>query len=507
MKKILLSIVFPFLILLSVVFAISAIIYQYQKASILESTKIQIENDTSSYEKLIIGQTEQVISDTLFLTSMVKEMFISSFDQPTSEDYNKIDLFNHSIINLCNNRSDYYGVRIIDFNGRELFNLHYYNDGFYSFLNKNISYHEDEDFRKAKFLDYGRVYISDIKSNKTMAVYSTIYNYSGQPIGVLVIEAYSDIILANINELSPYQYEYVDIRGNVVKSELLDEDLANLNMKDVNPKLYDDIVFYNEGYYTDKDTFAYYEAVNLYGNHIDSYPRTLFLITYLKDDYYKNIYKPLERKFLLNMILGFLIVASITALWASFRIKEQNYKKELKTLAFRDHLTNIYNREFFMTELSHKIIKEKPFSIIFFDVDDFKNINDTYGHDCGDYILVEISKRILGVLRGNDMVARIGGDEFNVCIDNVVDRQITESILKRIMKAFQVPIKYSDNEIFISFSMGISLFPGDALTLNDVLIKADTAMYYIKKHRKNGYKFYADLEQEDRYNEKLHLST
>jgi len=507
-KKFFINIIILFLVLSIVFMFVGYIIYNTEEKMLLNENKINLKNDLLDYGNVIRKKTDKMIDDSQFLTALVKQLFITSFNKPTSEDFNKIDLYNDSIITFCNNRNEYYGIKLIDTKGNEIINIHFHKNGYYSFLNKDKSYTNESDFKDAIILEEGQVAFSSITDHNTINLYEPIFNYKHETIGLLVIEAFVNSIFSNPHEMNLYNYECVDADGNYIKSDIISGKVSsNVNIKEINQALFESIMLNKQDFFNSKGVFAYHKKIYLYNSKISNLDKPYYIINYLSREYYENLNKLLTKKIIIDLIIAIFLAIIFATSWGLFRAKEHKYKKLLTTLAYRDHLTSIYNREFFMKELNSKIENNIPYSLIYFDVDDFKFINDTYGHSCGDFVLIEIANRLLEVLRNGDMVARIGGDEFNVCINNITDKAIVENILERIKNKFLEPMLYGGEEIIVSFSMGISFFPEDAQSLNDILVKADTAMYYIKKRKKNGYQFFNMLDEKDRYNNKLHLST
>ena len=162
-----------------------------------------------------------------------------------------------------------------------------------------------------------------------------------------------------------------------------------------------------------------------------------------------------------------------------------------KEKASRDKLTGLYNREYF----EHSTIKllEKcsntTAALLFIDVDDFKKVNDTYGHIFGDDVLCYIAKQIMGIFRHTDIIARYGGDEFVVFAPSV-EKTILEERLKRLCATFQYPYRSNTVEYKISCSIGAAIFPADGLDYDTLLDHADCALYEAKRRGKNTYVLY-----------------
>ena len=128
--------------------------------------------------------------------------------------------------------------------------------------------------------------------------------------------------------------------------------------------------------------------------------------------------------------------------------------------------------------------------LLFLDLDRFKHINDTLGHSIGDQLLQEASKKLISVLRENDIAARLGGDEFALLLLNVTDRKTIDLIASRILKKLANPFRLSGIDAFVSASIGISIYPEHGNNCEVLLRKADTAMYKVKAVGKNNSQYF-----------------
>jgi len=178
--------------------------------------------------------------------------------------------------------------------------------------------------------------------------------------------------------------------------------------------------------------------------------------------------------------------------------QKEKLASQLENMAKYDQLTGLANRYLFLSELNllekEALLLNKPFSILFIDLDGFKLVNDTYGHEIGDELLKIVAKRIKNSVRNNDLVARLGGDEFAVILRNLNDQKIIEKIAKKIIDKIKKIIKIEDLSIFVGSSIGIYVYqPGDST--QDILSKADIAMYESKKSGKGIYKFFDSIMQ------------
>ncbi|MFT5659922.1 MAG: diguanylate cyclase (GGDEF)-like protein [Sulfurimonas sp.] len=183
------------------------------------------------------------------------------------------------------------------------------------------------------------------------------------------------------------------------------------------------------------------------------------------------------------------------------RNNELNSKnKLLQNLAHYDALTQIPNRILFQERLDLSIIRAKRHStsiaLFFIDLDQFKHINDSYGHDYGDEILKVTARRLKSTLRENDTVARLGGDEFTIILEEIKDTKYIDTIASTIIETVKQDIPIKGNKFNVGCSVGISLFPQDADNKDDLIMYADTAMYKAKALGRATYQFYSsDLTQ------------
>jgi diguanylate cyclase (GGDEF)-like protein len=139
--------------------------------------------------------------------------------------------------------------------------------------------------------------------------------------------------------------------------------------------------------------------------------------------------------------------------------------------------------------IEHAQYNYQSFTLLFIDLDYFKEVNDSFGHDMGDKLLIEVAVRLKRIIRSGDFVARIGGDEFTVILCQMSDKEAITKIAKKICSHLSEPFAI-DNEVFnISASIGISIFPEDGADSLTLIRAADKAMYHVKRHGKNSFCF------------------
>jgi len=170
-------------------------------------------------------------------------------------------------------------------------------------------------------------------------------------------------------------------------------------------------------------------------------------------------------------------------------------EKQIHTLAYFDLLTGLASRTYYHEQIQSTIKsakrKNEQFAFLFLDLDGFKDINDSLGHNQGDQLLKEIAKRLQHIIRNNDFVARLGGDEFCILLKNTCDEELITEIANRCLQYINQPVHLSNKKISPRVSIGIAVFPHDGNNEVDLMKAADTAMYAAKKAGKQQYAFYS----------------
>lgn len=170
----------------------------------------------------------------------------------------------------------------------------------------------------------------------------------------------------------------------------------------------------------------------------------------------------------------------------------------MKFLANHDPLTGLGNRaafeDYFHKKLAQAKAQKKGLHVLYMDLDGFKKINDTLGHDRGDLLLISVAKTLSSVVRDTDFAARLGGDEFVVVFDNLQSRQDLVLIMNRIMEGVGHSLEHEHKGLTYGLSIGVSSYPEDGVEATELLNYADEAMYHAKKSGKGCYRFYQDLK-------------
>lgn len=171
-------------------------------------------------------------------------------------------------------------------------------------------------------------------------------------------------------------------------------------------------------------------------------------------------------------------------------------QERIEYLATHDNLTDLPNRAMFSEMLNLAIATasryQRRFALLFIDLDRFKNINDTFGHETGDLLLKEMSRRLVTTLRSSDVVARLGGDEFVVLVQEVSEETQVAGIARKMLSAVIRPLVLLEQECRVTASIGIAMYPKDAQDEKTLMKNADIAMYRAKEEGKNNFQFYSE---------------
>ncbi len=187
-------------------------------------------------------------------------------------------------------------------------------------------------------------------------------------------------------------------------------------------------------------------------------------------------------------------------------------RRQLVHQANFDQLTDLPNRVFMLTHVKHAFSlarrNHQKVALLFMDLDDFKKVNDTLGHTAGDILLKEAAGRIRALLRESDTPARLGGDEFLVMLEGLSRPEQAERIAAKLVAAFKEPFRIQSDEVYTSTSIGITLFPDDGESVDELIQYADTALYLAKQKGRCRYQFFSDemrVAMEERLEMEVHL--
>jgi len=189
-------------------------------------------------------------------------------------------------------------------------------------------------------------------------------------------------------------------------------------------------------------------------------------------------------------------------------ISERKALEQTSFLAYHDQLTKLPNRALladrFTQIVAHAQRINSKVALLMLDLDHFKEVNDNFGHQAGDQLLIEFVERLKGAMRSCDTLARYGGDEFVMLVEDVTNIELLIELVNRLMKAITTPFSFEEQEMSVTGSIGISIWPDDGKHMDILLKKADAAMYHSKEDGRNQYQFFTN-EMNNQINQRLKL--
>lgn len=187
-------------------------------------------------------------------------------------------------------------------------------------------------------------------------------------------------------------------------------------------------------------------------------------------------------------------------------------EKKIKKMAFYDGLTGLANRELCDERLKQRLNQAErsktKTAVLFIDLDNFKEVNDSFGHAYGDELLIQFSKRVNSELRDDSSLSRISGDEFIILLGDIDNPTSISILAERILNILSKPFSLHGHDAYIGLSMGIAVYPDDGLTAQQLIKQADIAMYHAKTEGKNTYRFFSaqlDQQAKDKFSIRTHL--
>ncbi|AWK52963.1 hypothetical protein DIC82_19070 [Clostridium beijerinckii] len=228
-------------------------------------------------------------------------------------------------------------------------------------------------------------------------------------------------------------------------------------------------------------------------NSFDPYIVNQMISTDILSQTYRTIYLIISGLFIYSVPISMCRI-----LRAQERFARESF--ENKKNAQHDCLTGVYNRLYFEQHLSNCIQIEKKsshkFALLFIDLNGFKQLNDTYGHDFGDFVLKSVAEDVSATVRENDLVARIDGDEFVIIMSEISEVHEVQNFSCRVLSAITRKRTYGNIELSLGASIGISLYPHDTENMKQLIKYADEAMYKVKKSGKEGIMFYNSINNQ-----------
>ena len=348
------------------------------------------------------------------------------------------------------------------------------------------------------------LYHSDKVKEVTFTVTIPMQNNRGDVLGYIVMEPYLNVIIKNVERAlanANIYYELMTLEGSdaiYVYSDIEKargtefQTLASVKGSNISREL----VYSDEpsGSFTSDDGQSYFNKFempvsNYFGEkHTYISPEIYVYVLTLPTAYFNEITK-LDNITLILLATGItVLLLFVTILMYIAQSNRRKLAAKTTKMAQVDTLTGLLNRAYF-TELFEEIVEENPeakYAILFMDLDGFKDINDSYGHNMGDKVLRVVANRLVMAARREDLVSRFGGDEFAMLIGYTSIDQV-RYVSNKVVRAIDEVMMIEDNEYHVGVSVGVAVYPDHARSVDDLYKVADNAMYKVKYSTKNAY--------------------
>ncbi len=516
-----------------IIFAFSAtfayMLYSEERHSIEQQTYLVVQKDTEHIRSIFQEKISFINSDVILIRDFFKiqdGLFLDGVDTKFRTQQDR-ENFEDQMLALLNIKNIYDQVRIIDNTGQEIIRVNFnQGDPFIvseeNLQNKSGRYY----FSDSIGLDENSLYISKLDLNiengeielidgnktKPMIRFATpFFDNDGNKLGIIVINYLADDVLSLLSETGSFTYgdfELFNEQGYFLYSpiserewgfmydDLLDEtfekyynvDILNDSTTTVTQTEIDNILFTStrvSAASISSQTSAFLDSdIDVILDVGD------FIIVSTLDISSLEGVKSLNQSHIIILILITLLNVMISKLIDEFVFARREKLKAIEFASKYDLLLSIPNRTYISTIIQNLMAKKMVFTLLFVDLDKFKQINDLYGHNIGDVALKMSAKILNDKVRDYDVVARLGGDEFLVVLLELEDKNIISRICSSMISAFKEPLIIENNKCQLGLSIGISTYPNDGKEFDQLINQADHAMYKAKKDSGNNFVFF-----------------
>ncbi|MCP3941863.1 MAG: GGDEF domain-containing protein [Desulfobacteraceae bacterium] len=505
------------------------VLYNLESKVYLKQLKLEEQVNLKLQLALISNKFNTIISDLLFLSKQNELLRLINFDET---DYKK--WISNEYLELSRKKKVYDQIRYLDKTGIEIVRVNYNNGNPKIVKENNLQFKGNRYYFKDTFaLGPNEIFVSPLDLNiengqiekplKPMIRFGTpVFNNKKQKTGVILFNYLGEEMLALIGEtasLSPGNAMLLNRDGFWLFSPdkedewgFMIESRQKKNFSIKYPSVWTKMLSSEncqidniDGLFTCVTIFPLKQSIE----EVKSSSGSSFAIGESQKEINPNEYywklvshipkqeinfgiRSLFIKLFFLAILLFLSTSIPSWIIAKAIVRRKVYQTELYRSANYDKLTNLPNRSMFMDIINQELKQskryERKFALLFIDLDGFKAVNDTLGHDTGDRLLIEVASRLQTGVRDSDTVARLGGDEFTVIFSMI--NSLTDAGLgaQKIIENLSVPFNIKNQDIKISASIGVSVYPDNGDDVERLLLKSDSAMYLAKKEGKNTYR-------------------
>jgi diguanylate cyclase (GGDEF)-like protein len=516
-----------FLLIGAVLTGTISVLYNLETEDYLSRIELEEQHNLKLQIAALRSGLEVVITDLLFLSKQNELL-----DMLDTRDSSLREQIAREYLQFSRHKKLYDQIRFLDETGLEIVRVNY-NGGSPNIVpgsrlqSKGDRYY----FRDTYALENSEVFISPFDLNiengkieipfKPMIRFGVpVYDRHKRKRGVIILNYLGASILSKIKEiakLSPGNIMLVNGEGYWLSNPnptnewgFMIEDRKDRQFGSAFPDVWNriaksaaDQVHNEKGLFTASTVYPISEGLKSSSGSSDAFgssDRTLDsdeyywkVISHIPEDALHKETKGLLTKLFFLAVTLFLVSAIPSWFIAQAIVRHRFHQIELFHTANHDKLTDLPNRSLFLDRLG-QILKEserygRKFALLFIDLDGFKTVNDTYGHDAGDVLLIQTAERLTDCTRKSDTVARLGGDEFTVIVSEIKVPEDVEVVAQHILTALSTPFSIKNHSVTIGGSIGMSVFPDNGEDGDDLLRNADAAMYQAKMGGKNGYRF------------------
>ena len=515
-----------FLFFGSILAGIIGMLYSLESKDYLNRLKLEEQVNLKLQLSLVTNNFETIISDLLFLSKQNELHHMINNNEQKYKEW-----IANEYLELCRKKRIYDQIRYIDETGMEIVRVNYNNGKPEIVEQSNLQSKESRYYFKDTFaLGSNEIFVSPLDLNiekgkiekpfKPMLRFGVpIFDNDKKKRGVIILNYLGGKLIESLRKastLSLGNIMLINSDGFWLCSPVQDNEWGFMIKERSNrkfslsyPEAWKEILFsdncqiYNKnGLFTSATIFPLTEGLkSSTGSTIASgdskkglKPSEYYwkITSHIQANDLKSETQGLLVKLFLMAILLFLLTSIPSWIISKAIVRRKLHQMKLYRSANYDKLTDLPNRSLFHDRLTQTLRQSKrydrKFALMFIDLDGFKAVNDTLGHDVGDELLIKTAKRLLGCVRDSDTVARIGGDEFTIILQSISLFENVESVAQKIIHDLSDPFKFKKNDAQIGASIGISFFPDNGDDMETLLKKADEAMYKVKKDGKNNYR-------------------
>lgn len=515
-----------FLVAGSMIAGTTAILYNFETKDYLSRLKIEEQINVNLQAEIITHYLDDIISDVKFLSRQneLSQLLESTDARYTTEIAREYLVFSQQ-------KTKYDQIRLINEMGMETVRVNYNNGKPVIISESDLKSKRDRYyFKETMSLSHNEIFVSPLDLNiengeiekplKPMIRFAApVFNSANKKKGIVILNYFGGRLITSFKEagqLSVGDIMLVNSDGYWLSGPQERDEWGFMieNRKDRKfsldfPESWDVIVssdncqFANEkGLFTAATVYPLQERVKSSSSKInsdsDSRVNSAYywkIISHIPQQRLSLGTRGLQVKLFLLAFSLLLFAAILAWVIAQSIVRRKQLQLTLYRSANYDNLSNLPNRSMFMDRLAQTLMQskryERKFALFFIDLDGFKSVNDTLGHNAGDKLLIEAAQRLLSCARESDTVARLGGDEFTVIFSTIVSLTDAKIGARKMIEELSVPFNIDGHNIQIGASIGVSVYPYNGENAESLLNKADNAMYLAKNEGKNDFRLSA----------------